>query len=391
MLENTKVSTYDKMSLKEISDSLKNETDIVSKNEEENLKFYRYFELKGEFDKEPDYNFEDLINGKLSLVNASLMNDRLDSTLNINFAETKKELVEYYKSHKKQVFCMHLENMKFNFLNLAMYTNVSEWQAGCEENIMDLLYNDIASIKENQNALKYSGEAEERLKKLIIKLVNSDKVIEHILKTMIQKFDRYDFEVGKNADYIINAYRDTRNKRFLRSLAKSYKNDAMWAYYANNRGICVGYNLTKLVKQKQNCDEFSLESVILRKVNYMDEKPKFPAVEFFDSIVNFKHSPDNLEKINESYLEQITTKNKSWEDENEWRLIYSDDGMKKDAAYSFDLDLVDAVYIDESILDNNKVKRLLQVAKERGWTVHKRVLLTDRNAYDYPVLNEEDY
>ena len=45
----------------------------------------------------------------------------------------------------------------------------------------------------------------------------------------------------------------------------------------------------------------------------------------------------------------------------------------------------------ESILNNNKVEHMLQVAKERGWTVHKRVLLTDRNAYDYPVLNETNY
>ena len=59
MCENTKVSTYDKMTLKEISDSLKNKTVIELKNEEGNLKFYRYFELKGEFDEERDYNFED--------------------------------------------------------------------------------------------------------------------------------------------------------------------------------------------------------------------------------------------------------------------------------------------------------------------------------------------
>lgn len=392
MCENTKVSTYDKMTLKEISDSLKNKTDIELKNEEENLKFYRYFELKGEFDEEPDYNFEDLINGKLSLVNASLMNDKLDSTLNINFAELKNKQIDYLTKNKAEVFENSINNIAIHpFKQSSCFEIKGE---GCKSSteVIEEIISQVAKLR-NNSIIGQDENPREYAKYLIKEMFSSSVIIEAAFSRIIDEWENYDKNIEFYAENYVNACKSISKRRFLRSLAKSYKNDAMWAYYAKNRGICVGYNLNKLADDKVSVTECGADSIILRKVSYrnIDKKPAFSAVEYFKSLVRFERCPEDLSKINKLYIDQITTKNTSWAHEKEWRLIYSDDGFEQDSAYSFDLDLVDAVYIDENILDNNKVERLLQVAKERGWTVHKRVLLTDRNAYDYPVLNEKDY
>ena len=97
-----------------------------------------------------------------------------------------------------------------------------------------------------------------------------------------------------------------RNSTWICCLSKVYDSLLMWAYYNNHKGICIGLNLEAVLKFL-NYKFIGLTPPYAVEVKYKDILPK---VDYF---LDFN-----------SWNDLLTTKAKSWEHEQEIRLITKD-------------------------------------------------------------------
>ena len=94
-------------------------------------------------------------------------------------------------------------------------------------------------------------------------------------------------------------------------------------------------------------------------------------------ILNNKQNQNNIVKINRQIFEQILTKGKDWQHEREWRIVVSMDINR------FDVDLVSDIYIDVDMIDTEKGKQLLNLARQKQWQIFKRELNSFGDGYQY--------
>lgn len=130
------------------------------------------------------------------------------------------------------------------------------------------------------------------------------KILELLFKANVE-------EVEKRWDELIHF----KEKVGVYSLALSGSaypdNELMWAHYADShKGFCIEYDIDKL----EDSEEFTF-NVNKMKLNYQDVPPVI-------GIGDIKQQSDFLSKM-------FGTKSKYWEYENEIRLLYSIDGVKK--------------------------------------------------------------
>ena len=381
MCKKTKKEMYDNFSLKDISDKLKT-VNNQSKDDYNKLLFYRYFELKDESCakcRDEAFSFNDLMTDKISLVKASLMNDRLDSTVNVDFTRLKSDTVEYCRNNKKTVFCHDLRFMGFKDLYFVRYADAGKLESECTKSVMDIIYDKIRVADKN------CDEAKKGLNDYLKSVLNVEELIDRIVNKVIASYKNYDYNIEQRAEGWVNALKNTPKTRFLRSLSTNFENDAMWAYYANNNGVCVRYNFNKLKYITDEAALSQLDYITLRKVVYYKkgEKPKFNAIKYLNAFFAAEEEPDNLDIYCKIFENQIVSKDISWAPESEWRLIYYNAGSIKNMSYSESIDLVDAVYIDESVFNTCKAKRILKKAAEKGWEVYKRVISPKTSDYIY--------
>ena len=77
---------------------------------------------------------------------------------------------------------------------------------------------------------------------------------------------------------------------------------------------------------------------------------------------------ENRFEINSLINEQMTQKDISWKHEQEWRILLDTE------LHRLNIDLVSAIYIDNDMVDTEKGKRLLELAKQKGWKIYRRRL-----------------
>ncbi len=81
-------------------------------------------------------------------------------------------------------------------------------------------------------------------------------------------------------------------------------------------------------------------------------------------------------------MKQLITKNNEWLKEKEWRIIVNSDGN----GHEFNVDLVSAIYMDESIYNTIQASELIQLANERNWTVYIRRINVTGNGFIYQKI-----
>lgn len=135
---------------------------------------------------------------------------------------------------------------------------------------------------------------------------NFDEIITDTVTYFEKVFNIDATNVKKGIEKII----ESKNKLGIYCLSKTYKNETLWAYYAdNNKGYCIEYDLEKLKDKTRNLDFFSVADV-----NYTDNKPVITVLD-----INSKNVINKM----------FATKKKRWSQEEEIRLLFDNFGLKK--------------------------------------------------------------
>ncbi len=83
-------------------------------------------------------------------------------------------------------------------------------------------------------------------------------------------------------------------------------------------------------------------------------------------------------------IEQLLTKDESWLTEEEWRTIIFVDSDKN--GLKVYVDIVSAIYIDNSILEEEKTKSIIALAEKNGWDVYVRYFDEYEVEYRYDTI-----
>ncbi len=104
-------------------------------------------------------------------------------------------------------------------------------------------------------------------------------------------------------------------------------------------------------------------------------------VDILEELVS-NHSIDieNKTKINKNIFAQMLTKNSDWKHEQEWRIVANLPFNQ------FNIDLVSAIYIDESMINTPKAKKLIRLSKQKGWKIVERKLSITKSSFIYKEL-----
>lgn len=154
-------------------------------------------------------------------------------------------------------------------------------------------------------------------------------------------------ELEQNSKNFINM-KDTKLGIF--SLSKTYRDELLWAHYANNhRGFCIEYDLDLLLS-KQN------------------PKHHFFDIQYSDKVPNLDF-PQNFDQNNFdiSIKKMLGYKSKRWEYENEFRIITEVQGNN-----SYDYRAVKAIYFGLKTPKStmSKTMKILQRRKIKYFQMH---------------------
>ena len=173
-----------------------------------------------------------------------------------------------------------------------------------------------------------------------------------------------------------NQMQEVRNSMQICSLTTSYDKDSMWAYYCGNAGICIEYDFNKI-----NDYELKKKFINTQKVRY-GRKKKFSYVDIIKS--KLENTQEAMAKADEMILSQLLTKEKSWRTEEEWRTIGNVRG--NETGIKISADIVSAIYLDYSILKEEKTKQIIKLAEENNWKLYVRYFSEYEAEYRYDTI-----
>ena len=116
----------------------------------------------------------------------------------------------------------------------------------------------------------------------------------------------------------------------------------------------------------------------LYQVNYSNKHRDISLIPMMTQIFGNAGIPNGGQETTQGIMSGLTTKEKQWEHENEWRLILVDVDNK------FPVDLVSTIYFDESIEKGNELKELQELPDIRF--VRRRFYQTN-NTYLFELVN----
>lgn len=143
-------------------------------------------------------------------------------------------------------------------------------------------------------------------------------------------------------------------------LATDFKNRLMWSHYADShKGFCIEYDFSRTDEKALSMTPFP--------VIYSEERP---LISWKAAIEN---TPENSAEATSQLMLGLLTKDKSWEYENEWRIILNngDDPTAK-------MPPISCVYLGANISNKDKAK-VIKIATECGVPVKQMVI--DRGLY----------
>lgn len=169
---------------------------------------------------------------------------------------------------------------------------------------------------------------------------------------------------------------EVRNSMQICSLTTSYDKDSMWAYYCGNAGICIEYDFNKIHDY-----ELRKKFINTQKVRY-GRKKKFSYVDIIKA--KLENTQEAMAKADEMILSQLLTKEKSWRAEEEWRTIGNVRG--NETGIKIYADIVSAIYLDYSILKEEKAKQIIKLAEENKWKLYVRYFSDYEAEYRYDTI-----
>jgi len=314
-------------------------------------KFYKYRKGEGQ---DFDYAYDTLKNGYIWLAQATTLNDEVDTTVNFDPEKDIEDVKQYFLSHPIELFTWifnkteesgdllfgwdHLQNDLFRKV-LACY---------------NLETGEIDKQKAKKVFLYY-GCTEQECDTTLVK-------IDELVKTYLIKNKDV---LKKICENYLTINKKFREMSYLFCVSERFDLDTMWAYYSDNKGFCIEYDFKKVLNLPLEKRRLFMNFC---KVIYNDSKDRIsflPNIQYFLGGYKDKRL---LAKSNKIMITQMLTKQEKWRDEREWRLFLCHVENKLVA------DIVSAIYIDSSMVDTDNGKKLLELAKERNWTVYIRKL-----------------
>lgn len=320
-----------------------------------NGKLYKYKALS-------TFHLDELEDKYVWFSSAKNLNDKKDCTFNVLFPEEMEALVKFFLKD---------DNYR-RLLVTSLHLNLAKFCPDLTVTIVD-------------DALKcFSGRAP-KLAKLqfdaFCKKYKLNKAQKQLLMQTSQLYsivEPSDQLVRNTIGSMFNQIQEVRNSMHILSLTTSYDKDSMWAYYCNNAGICIEYDFAKI-----NTTEHKRVFINTQKVRY-GKKRKFSIVALFKSkIYNDRSSIIESEKL---IFEQLLTKEKFWQAEEEWRTIRNVRGNNRGSKIS--ADLVSAVYLDYAILSEDKAQQIISLAQTNKWAIYIRYFSELEGQYRYVELED---
>ena len=323
-------------------------------------KFYKYRSFYG---KKFDYAYDALSNGYLWFASPIDMNDKIDTTLNVDLLREAKRIENTFIKCKVQYCTLLLKTF-------------------CKKNNIPFTFSHDTIREISACTTKKGKMNRQRTKTLLLKngtphnqLQMQMQVLANILEG---KFIGYEDNVKKMALPFVYLNENLRKNTTIYCVAERYDIDSMWAYYGNdNKGFCIEYDFSS--------EKFTIEQkrwlLNLHKINYKKQKRVFSFAPHIAKILELG-DVDKFDKqpLLQQICEQYLIKNPSWKHEQEWRIIAETKSNR------FNIDAVSALYIDEAMLQMAKGKKLLKLAKLKHWTVYCRRLNSSGTAFEYKKL-----
>lgn len=311
-----------------------------------------------------DNTYRSLAEGYIWFADAKTMNDKVDVTLNVDLSKEKIRLEKFFEEHKEQLLIKWLkEFFRINKIN---------------NSLLDDNFHEIINCYTKEGRVVKS-----RIRDLLRSNGVSYKQIDITLKNVAtfvkQRCVEYEPYAKVLVDKFISTAHKTREDLKLFCIAEKPTIESMWAYYGNDsNGFCIEYDFTKAVKYGCNIKKILLN---LFKVEYRKKKPSYSMVAILEELVS-NHSIDieNKTKINKNIFAQMLTKNSDWKHEQEWRIVANLPFNQ------FNIDLVSAIYIDESMINTPKAKKLIRLSKQKGWKIIERKLSITKSSFIYKDL-----
>lgn len=154
------------------------------------------------------------------------------------------------------------------------------------------------------------------------------------------------------------------------SLCKNSCNELLWAYYANgHNGYCIEYDIDRIM-QTYNYDK-DKQQVFCIDVEYKNEFPIFKS-----KYVSQSDLTEGLKCI-------LGTKSKSWEREEEVRLVFSKYGFVE-----IDYRTITGIYFGVRMSEEDKMK-IMEQLKGRGIIYYQMKFKDDSYLMNYTVIKDQ--
>ena len=309
-------------------------------------KLYKYRSLKG---KSFEFIYDSLKNGYLWIPPADSMNDDFDSILFGNSLAYYKDVVDYLCEDKN----------KFLFYSIKK-AGRTKWDEN--EKLKRIPFDSfLECFDKNTYALMnhkcvallgaYVDDADERIRYL--------DAIRKFFKECIVLPEARAFS---NAAYSYN--REFCSRLHVFSMADSYNLDNMWGYYADSgEGFCIEYDFSKIYNLSNDQKKSLLNTYM---VEYVESLQCFDVEAFVEA--NFFENQDLsiANRLIDSIIKQVISKDKSWDKEHEWRIVLGDIDSKLYA------NIVSGVIIDRRALNKTNTKKLIRLCRQNGWSIKVR-------------------
>ena len=323
-----------------------------------NGKLYKYRSFSS---FENSYNSLD--KGYIWLADANRMNDKLDLTLNIDLSHEETRLREFFIDKREGGF---IKLLKSKFKKISKLKHLTNEQI-----------NEILNCYDDKGTLTEFNKACSLFQDYGFNQSQKDKCLYAINRFLTNHQSHYQKEINKYIQHIIDrTYQITKKEIKLFCLSKSPKIESMWAYYGGeSKGFCIEYDFKKGLRASTEIKKTLLS---LFQVQYKKTKPPFCILDAIkDFVINEETDIAKNVKYNEKIYEQLLTKDSSWKQECEWRIL------GKPLKNELFIDLVSAIYVDKEEMETEEGQRLPQLAKDKGWKIIVRELSYTKSNFIY--------
>lgn len=303
-----------------------------------------------------------LKNGYIWLASSNSMNDKIDTTLNLSY--------EYEAKCIKKTL---LEN-KDAFLKRILKDLFKKY--GLPYSLSDEEFNEFISCYTKEGRVIKS-----KVKQILAKAGYKSSQIEKNINILAQMIEmnsvKYPEKIEEISKKFINTNKDIQHLVKIYCMCERYDTESMWAYYGNdNKGFCIEYDFNKVLNLSLDNKRILLN---LFKIEYSSKKEKFSFSKILKAII-LDEPIKEKNGINMAVMKQLLTKNRDWDHEREWRIVVSTE------ANEFKVDLVSAIIVDCDMVETEKGKRLVNLAKEKGWKIYIRKLSELGTMFEYNLL-----